>query len=561
MINSDFNYTRKQFYDFAAYGKAYVFNAHDDYKYADDERINNVIDILHRTVEEYFVSLTRIEQQKWTKAHIDGVTSLVLMAFGKFTYIDILKHLREFNQCSFLDLFLKSIPLALDSLHDPGIEAVYSKDAIRRTSLYIEKHLERTLLLIERELLREQLSYTNQDENIVLVMDTFHTEYFYKLPKHIKGFVFRNIDDKNEAAEFAHVYEIPFIEIEDAIKHGDHIIIDNIDYAFYINPNDDIYQAYKDKINQLIFDPNDQAKYKMTERKYYASIVDRRYLNLVSNPSFYAGLGMYRPEYFFMAKGMLPTEEELTEIYCDIVDHFIDREVYFILPDFGEYKVLDYAPETTTYIKECTKKQGLFFWIFFDAVKRTAIEKNKRFNLVVPMVRSENEVELWKQHIDFVFHDLPQSLKPFLGMHLETESAVDYAEDYVKTDFSFIGLDTLCEEVNDDFSRYDEIPLYFMKKEIHHLIQFAHQHLRRTGIRKKHLISGHMMRNKKIFHKLFTMGFKDFIIPVTRMKSAEEKLHLYESTRGRYVGVAQQRRKDKAIKKDDTDSDDENKKQ
>lgn len=560
MINSDFNYTKKQFYQFAAYGKAFVFNAKDDYIHENDDRVHGFIVRIQRTLEEYFSALSRLEQEKWTKQHTKGITTLALMAFGRYTYINMLKHLRKTYKSSFLELFLKSIPLAIESLFDPGIVATYGKNAIEDTKLYIENHLDRLLLLIEREILREQLSHVTQDGNLILVIDTFHVEYFYKLPKAIKGFVIRHTHDKNEVAEFSHVYEIPMIETDEKIINDDRIIIDNIDNKFYINPTNDIYDAYIEKIDNLIFSPNDNAKYQMTERKYYATIVDRRYLNLVSNKSFYAGLGMYRPEYFFMAKGMLPREEELTEIYCDIVDHFIDREVYFLLPDLGEYKMLDYAPNITTYIKECLKNQGLFFWVFYEAVKRTAVIKNKRFHLVVPMLRSKDEVELWKERINFIFSDLPEELRPLIGMHLETESAVDYAEDYVRTDFSFIGLDTLCEEINDDYSRYDDIPIQFMKKEIHHLIQFSHQHLRRTGIRKKHLISGHMMRNKAIFHKLFTMGFKDFIIPVTRMKSAEEKLHLYESTRGRYIGVAQQRRKNKALKKDDTDDDEERQK-
>ncbi|QWB96026.1 hypothetical protein KHQ89_00730 [Mycoplasmatota bacterium] len=86
---------------------------------------------------------------------------------------------------------------------------------------------------------------------------------------------------------------------------------------------------------------------------------------------------------------------------------------------------------------------------------------------------------------------------------------------------------------------------------LYYYIQIAHQHMRRTGIRMKHLIYGNIMRNDKIFKKYFVGGFTHFIVPITLMYIAEDILDNYEKTRGRFIGVAQKRREDKKRKEEE----------
>jgi len=546
MINSDFKYTRKIFYEFAAHGTAFVFDPNDTYDIASDQRIYFMIERIQATIEEYLNSLYRSEEEKWSKLHSEQITYLALYAFGKYSYVSLLKSIRDEHRVSFIELYKMALPRAKKLLHSKVLESIYSQEQIEKTKAYIDDHQEKILRLIEREILREQLEHVSYDT--IVVLEKFYPEYLFKLSKHIKGFVIRNAHDKDEIVEFSYAYEIPMIESKKAVITGDKIILDNINEVFKINPPEDEYISYKKEIHKLLFDADDIAEYKMTERKFYASLVDTRYLHLASNKTYYSGLGMFRPEYYFMTKGMLPNVGELIELYSEITDAFIDREIYLFLPDLGELKVLDYLPKVSTFIKEIPTEQNVVFWLFFEAIKTVSLMKNKKYNIVVPMLRSPIEVEEWQERINFVFDDVPEHLKPLIGMNLETESVVDQVEKYAKTDFSFIGLDTLRDETSCEYSRYDFIPLEEMKLTMHHYLQTAHQHLRRTGIRKKHLISGHMMRNEEVFHKLFTMGFKDFVIPVTLMNKLKHELIHYENTRGKFIGVAAERKRKKKQK-------------
>jgi len=546
MINSDFKYTKKTFYEFAAYGTAFVFDPNDTYDLATDQRIYFMIERIQATIEDYLKSMYRSEEEKWSNLHIEQVTYLALYAFGKYSYVDILKSIRDKYNVSFIELYKLALPKAKNLLHSKVLESIYSQEQIEKTKAYIDDHQERILVLIEREILREQLEYISYDT--IVVLNQFYPEYLFKLSKNVKGFVIRDANNKEEIVEFSYAYEIPMIESKKEIISGDEIILDNINKTFKINPPADEYVLYKENVDKLLFDADDIAEYKMTERKFYASLVDTRYLHLARNKTYYAGLGIFRPEYFYMTKGMLPNLGELIELYSEITDAFIDREMYLALPDIGEYKVLDYLPNVTTYIKELPTSQNAVFWLFFDAIKSVSLIKNKRFNIVVPMIRTPFEVELWQERINYVFSDLPDHLKPLIGMNLETETVVDRVEKYVKTDFSFIGLDTLRDETSFKYSRYDFIPLEEMKLTMYHYLQTAHQHLRRTGIRKKHLILGHMMSNEEVFHKLFTMGFKDFVIPVTLMNKLKHELIRYENTRGKFIGVAAERKRKKKQK-------------
>lgn len=126
-------------------------------------------------------------------------------------------------------------------------------------------------------------------------------------------------------------------------------------------------------------------------------------------------------------------------------------------------------------------------------------------------------------------------------------------------DFNIIGLNDLIEEVSFDFNRYDELEWLDFEHELFTYIQQSHQHMRRTGIRLPHLISGNMIRNERLFQKLINMGFTQFIIPLSQIRLAEKLVSNHEATRGRYIGVAQKRREAKKAKEKDKEKNKEKK--
>lgn len=549
MIRSEFTYSKDIFFEFVGLGRAVVFNGEKTYRFSSKKRISNIIERIYNAVNNYYLTVGMNAYELETKDYKLGATEVVEHVFTRPGFPEMMHECRKNNKVSFIKLYKLTIEQLLIALENSFISTIESVEAIQRAKEIILDNESAMIRIIKRELLNELLEKYNSP--VIVVLETFHIEYLYQISKQVKGFVIRDAHNKDEIVEFAHAYEIPMIESQDIIKHHNKIIIDNINKNFYINPKRKIQRLYNEKIDQLLIKPNQEAKYKMKLHRYYAPMVDLRYLSLIKNSSFYAGMATYRPEYLFMTKGMLPTEEEFIHIFREIFDAFSDGEIYIQTPDIGDMKTLDFLPNINAYIKNFIYGHGIVFNVFFSALNVVIKESQKQIHLVVPMIRDRIEVIPWKERIKDLFSNLPKDIQPLFGFQLETETSVDYIEDFVKTDFNIIGLDTLSDEVLTDYSRYDKIPKEYMMDNLYYYIQIAHQHMRRTGIRMKHLISGNIMRNDKIFKKYFVGGFTHFIVPITLMYIAEDILDNYEKTRGRFIGVAQKRREDKKRKEEE----------
>ncbi|MFA6800716.1 MAG: hypothetical protein WCR19_01255, partial [Acholeplasmataceae bacterium] len=141
---------------------------------------------------------------------------------------------------------------------------------------------------------------------------------------------------------------------------------------------------------------------------------------------------------------------------------------------------------------------------------------------------------------------LPKELMPYIVGFLQTDNSIDQIEDFVKSDFNILDLDTYIEETSLSYGRYDEMAWIDFKTEQLPYVLDAHQHMRRNGIRMKHLIGGNVLRKKFIFQKLINSGFTHFIIPLSSIRLGEEIVSNHERTRGRFIGVSQKRRMEKA---------------
>ncbi len=539
MFNSTKKYDKHTFFEFEAYGKAVVFNPDKLYRFSSKKRIKGIAKRIQKALSELSKSNYLIGDYEGNEAHYNSCTEAIeTMFWDPILYNKILMHRKE-EKCSFKSLYDKSLEDLIGRIKSNLVVSYIGQEGVDQAESFIRSSDEQIKKIIYRELLRESLE--RYKEPIILIVDKFYKEYLYNLSPYVKGFVIRDAYDKDEIVEFAYAYEIPMVESDVQIKNGDRIIIDNYHDALIVNPKRNVYNEKKKTINQLIYKEEDIAPYKMTRIKFYVPLVDTRYLDVASNHTYYEGLGMYRSEYYYMVKGMLPSVEELTLEYIEILDAFRRKEVIFRIPDFGEYKVLDYYKSTITSI---THKDGfnIVYRIFFEALTNAVKETHVKVNLVAPMLRDSDDIRWWKIRLEYEFRDIDYMYKPDFAVMLETETAIDYIEDYVKTDFNVIGLNDLTEEITDDYNRYDFMPIKAMKDELFNYLQYAHQHMRRTGIRLRHLISGNMLTNKEVFQRFINAGFINYIVPLSNIRLAESLLSHYEETRGRFKGVAKRRR-------------------
>ena len=547
MFNYVKQYNKDTYYEYAAYGKAVVFNPEKKYIFSTRRRITRILDSIYDELAEYIKCFDMIHYEQSSDLEYEKITEILEVVFWSCNYKKVLYEARRKNKISFMHLYKIALNITLDTIYKGVFASLYSIESFEKAKEILYSFEEIFDVIVKRALIKEILR--KYKEPVILVIDVFEKEYLYKLNSNVKGIIFRHTFDKVESVEFAYAYEIPMVETDKLIKQHDRIIIDNYKGELLVSPEKKIYKVYKATIDQLMIGDKEEAKYTMAQLKYYCPLVDTRRLHLLKGSNFYHGMGMFRSEYIFMVKGIIPTDDELSGILIDIIEAFIDKEVMIRVPDFGEYKILDYLEDTETTIIS-KRFFGVVNRIFFRSVRKAILKTNRKISLVVPMIRDGDDIALWRKTVNGYFQDLPKHLVPDLGFMLESAPSLERIEEFVKgTDFNVIGLNDFTEEAT-DFSRYDNITWKDFKEEMFLDVQYTHQHMRRTGIRLRHLISGNMMKDALIFQKFINMGFTNFIVPMTRIRLAEKLILNHEHTRGKFKGVAQKRREAKKRKEE-----------
>jgi len=545
MFNSIKRYRKHTFFEYVACGKAVMFNTENRYRLSSKKRIKRIIDEIQEVLYDFATSFYLIEDDLKTELSYDGTSEAFKIVFWKYRIADIMNTIRKNNKLSFIELYDLALIESKKVLYKELVCGHLSEEAKAKAEGYIELYDYSIKRQIKAVLFRELVSRYNKP--IIVVVDEFHPEYLYKLAENVKGIVIRNAPNKDELIDFAYKYELPMVECKEPIKNHSKIVIDNIEGVCLIKPSFRAYSKYKLKVKHLDFSTNDQAKYTMSHLSLYTVIVDDRYLDLQTNQSFFKGLGLFNSEYYYLVKGMLPTKEELVELFVKIINAFNYCEVNIKIPDFGEYRKLNYFGDAITSITD-PYNFNIANRLFIEAIHEAIYVTQRKINLIAPMLRDGADIRLWKEKIEFWFEDLGEDLVPNFGAMLETEPAVDLIEYYVKSDFNIIGLDDFIDDTLEEKNRFDLISWDDFYVDLFDYVQWAHQHMRRTGIRMKHYITGNVLRNPRLFQKLINAGFTNFIIPRTLIRMAEDLNENHEKTRGRYKGVAVARREKKRIK-------------
>jgi hypothetical protein len=106
-------------------------------------------------------------------------------------------------------------------------------------------------------------------------------------------------------------------------------------------------------------------------------------------------------------------------------------------------------------------------------------------------------------------------------------------------------MDNFLEEAL-EISKYDKVDYDYFMRAAWPDLQMTHQFYRKNGIRMLHMVSGHILRDPFYLRKFIVKGLKHFVIPLKTLKTAENVLHLHESTRGKYIGVHAERKRAKS---------------
>jgi len=134
-----------------------------------------------------------------------------------------------------------------------------------------------------------------------------------------------------------------------AVRDGDRLALDADHHQLFLRPSDEVEQAF-----QLALAARGEARARVYELKDLPTVSrDGVPIALELNAAFLMdltaldttgadGIGLYRTELAFMARGSYPSVEEQTEIYAKIVDALGPRSCQFRTLDVGSDKMLPY---------------------------------------------------------------------------------------------------------------------------------------------------------------------------------------------------------------------------
>ncbi len=186
---------------------------------------------------------------------------------------------------------------------------------------------------------RESLDSLSE-EVIVVAHDLTPSDTAVMDMEHVKGFITEIGGRTSHTSIIARIMGLPAIvgtgDVLSKVEHGDFVVLDAVDGDFIVKPDDDQIKAFEAKLSAFI----EKRKLLDAIKTLPAQTKDGRRVEISGNIAAPGdmkgvkdnggeGVGLFRTEFLYMNRSILPSEEEQYEVYREVAE--ASKEYYTIV--------------------------------------------------------------------------------------------------------------------------------------------------------------------------------------------------------------------------------------